>query len=143
MFFIGFAQDVINKIINNSIFENVIGSLVLIIIATIIYNVFTRISINRPFKVMKEQLLETAAGSFNTEIPEKYLQRKDEFGEIALAIKEMQNSLKNMIVNVREKAHGVNTYSEELAESSVEMTEAFLRTSSVPQRMLVTWSIIS
>ena len=97
-------------------------SMILVIIGTVLYNVLTKINIIKPLEMMKEYLKSIASGDFTIEVDSKFLNRKDEFGKIAKASKDMCNSLRGMILNISEKSKEVGASSQELAAISEEMS---------------------
>lgn len=135
MFFIGVPQDYILKIINSSIFSIIMWSMILVIIGTVLYNVLTKINIIKPLEMMKEYLKSIASGDFTIEVDSKFLNRKDEFGEIAKASKDMCNSLRGMILNISEKSKEVGASSQELAATSEEMSASSQELASTMQHV--------
>ena len=121
MFFIGVPQNIIFNVIINSIYKILLMSLILVIIGTILYNVLIKINIVKPLVMTKEYLKVTALGDFTIDIPAKYLQNKDEIGEMTTALKDMQNS-KKIALDLSDRSKEININSEELAATSEEIS---------------------
>lgn len=122
MFFVGVPQGYIAKLIDNSIYNIIKGSIVLIVIATIFYNILIRMRIVKPLEMIKEYFELMASGDFTKEISYEYLNKKDEFGQISISLKNMQNSLKQIIFNIRERSNELGVDSVKLAATSEEMS---------------------
>jgi len=137
MFFIGFPQEYILGIIKRSISSIIIWSLILTVAGTFLYDVLIKINVIKPLETMKEYLKLIAAGDFTTEISSKYLNQKDEFGEIANELKDMCTSLKGMILNIIDKSKEVSNNSQELAAISEEMSASSQELSSTMEQVAV------
>ena len=74
-------------------------------------------------------------GNLTNEISEKYLVRKDEIGEIAKALQNMQMDIGNMVRKVSENAVKVNSSSQELTIITQESTRAAHDISRVMEEM--------
>ena len=60
-----------------------------------------------PIKKSAEYLNQIATGDFTVDVNERYLTSKDEIGIIAASIKKMQDSLRNLIVNITNEASNI------------------------------------
>jgi methyl-accepting chemotaxis protein len=65
-----------------------------------------------------------ASGDFRQDVPEKYLSRSDEIGQIAQAISFMHHAMKEMITNVMDSAEQVASSSQELTATSQQSASA-------------------
>ena len=65
-----------------------------------------------------------ASGNFSNDIPQDILKKKDEFGEISQSVSTMQQSIRNIIKSVLDKAHTVAAYSEELTATTQQSAKA-------------------
>ena len=70
----------------------------------------------------KNSLASLSAGDFTGEVSEEFLNQGDEFGEMALAIKNLQDSMKKIINNIASSSMRVTSSSEVLFSSSKEST---------------------
>lgn len=107
--------------VHSAIERNFLTVLVLGVAFFIILGYILFMTCNRVIKTLnaaKEHLNLTASGDFSFEIPQKYLNQKDELGEIANAIKNMQLSIKEMIEAIAETSQQVAASSEELTATS-------------------------
>src|SRR5699024_976394 len=73
---------------------------------------------------LKEQMNVMATGDFSQDIPENLLKKKDDFGEISIAVNTMQSSIREMIKSVLDKSQIVASHSEELTATSQESARA-------------------
>lgn len=124
MFFIGIQQQIINKQINNIIIPIVFSTLFLVITMIIIIIIFTKKIIINPINYIKAQLKVIAEGDLSKEIEKKYLNKKDEFGDMSVSIKFMQDSIKNMIKSIHESSINTDGQSNTLASISEEIASA-------------------
>lgn len=77
--------------------------------------------ISAPIKYFEKHLGVIGAGDFTEEIPEVYLKNCTEIGGIAKAIQQMQNCIKEMIINVKENSVKVEEETEKLFVSADEL----------------------
>jgi len=93
---------------NNKDYDNAkIIFIILILFAFIITGLNTMLlsnSINTPLSIAINHLKLVSTGDFTNELPAKFMQRKDEIGDISKTILIMQNSLKSLIANVNTEA---------------------------------------
>lgn len=89
------------------------------------------ISISKGIKATSKHLELLAEGNLCGEISPKYLQLKDEVGDMTNSMKAMQESLREMIRRIKENSSNINMQSEnlssvadEIASSSQNVTEA-------------------
>ena len=98
----------------------IVGLLSFLILAIILYLISKGILKN--LRNTKSSLSNLAKGDFTGEVTEEFLKQNDEFGEMALAISELQNSMKKTIGNIAEASSKVTSSSEGLFASSREST---------------------
>jgi len=84
--------------------------LILAIAATLVVTQEIMKGLNTAIKHMK--ILET--GDFSIELPEKYLKRKDDFGDLARSIKTMKTSIKTLIERIQSESNSIYTVIEEV-----------------------------
>ncbi|AKL97000.1 methyl-accepting chemotaxis protein McpA [Clostridium aceticum] len=114
---IGLSMDRIHGAIQKNFFMiAVIGIVFFLILGFVLFMVCNNIV--KTLNVTKEHLNLTASGDFTFEVSEKHLSKKDELGEIANAIKNMQRSIKGMIQSIANTSQQVASSSEELTATS-------------------------
>ncbi|WP_127836644.1 methyl-accepting chemotaxis protein [Clostridium prolinivorans] len=131
MFFIGIDQKLIDNQINNILFKIVILTVLLILLTIILVIVICSKIIINPIRYINEQLKLISTGDLSVDIQQKYLNKSDEFGEIARAVKTTQDSIKSMIKIIKESSQNIDSHSdtlsaisEEIASSSENITNA-------------------
>lgn len=95
-----FGTAIINKSI--AVFLPVIAMIVVgasILSYLFIYWIITRL-VARPIKVIEEAAGKLSNYDFSVEVPEKYLNRKDELGRLSLTIKNMADDLQKIIDDI-------------------------------------------
>lgn len=107
--------------IQASIYKNikaicVLGIMAFILLAIILFS--TSMSVIRTINKLKEKLVLMASGDFSNRIPDDLLNKKDELGEISLAIDIMQTSTRDMIRNVLYTSEQVAASSQQLTATS-------------------------
>ncbi|QNO16002.1 methyl-accepting chemotaxis protein [Alkalicella caledoniensis] len=78
----------------------------------------------KTIKELKHQMTLMASGNFTQDVPNKLLNKKDELGEISQSVSTMQQSIRDILKNVLEKAHTVAAYSEELTATTQQSAKA-------------------
>lgn len=101
----------------------VIASLVFLIIGIIFIYIISN-SISDPIKRTSKHLHTLAKGDLSFEISSKYINSKDEIGQMAKAIKETKTSLSSMILNIRESSNSIQSQSQTLSSVSGEMSSS-------------------
>lgn len=76
-----------------------------------------------------------AALDLTRNVPEGFINRKDEIGTLAKAFKAMQDSIKKMIQDISAKANDVNASSESLAATSEQMSASSQQLASTIQQV--------
>ncbi|QGG46581.1 methyl-accepting chemotaxis protein [Heliorestis convoluta] len=100
-----------------------ISSMIIAILLGIVVSFYTvRTLVIKPLEAMKDYIIQKANGDFQSDLSQDLLNKKDEFGAIADALKNMQASIKQMITNITTKSKDVSQISDSLAATSEEMT---------------------
>lgn len=94
-------QQVVN-IEQNILFMVVICIILAIIMAFVFSNKFSK-----PILIIKNHLNNISYGDFNEKIPKNMLRRKDEFGDLSIAVESMQNRLENLINEIKKSEEEV------------------------------------
>jgi methyl-accepting chemotaxis protein len=124
MFFVGIKEQTILDQVSTIIFDIVLITVLLILVAIALVNLFTNKIIIKPIKTVVGHLGMLADGDLSLDIPQKYLNKRDEFGEISRAVSKTQNSIKNMVKVIIEKSKIIDDHSESLSAVSEEMLSA-------------------
>ncbi|GFZ33877.1 methyl-accepting chemotaxis protein [Clostridium zeae] len=99
----------------------IISSLVFLLIGlAMVYAVSTYIS--KGIKSTSKHLDLLAKGDLTEEVSSKYLNSKDEVGEMTNSMKTMQHSLREMISRIKENSSNINGQSENLASVAEEIS---------------------
>lgn len=134
------ANQLIKRII---IIIAIVFLLVLLIVAYI-----SRV-ISKPLVAIAEHLDVVAHADFTREVPDEYLKKDDEIGAISRAVKSMQDSIKNLVVNIIEESRklndlagesidDVNTLTDHMRKSGItieEMSAGMQETASATEEM--------
>ncbi len=96
--------------------------IVLIILLGIISNSILAFSLTGPLKVAVSNANSIADGDFSKKIPKKYLNRKDEIGELVNAFNNINIKLKNLIIRFSDRSMEVSSLSEELSATVEEVS---------------------
>ncbi|CDF58723.1 Methyl-accepting chemotaxis protein [Thermobrachium celere DSM 8682] len=117
---IGFSMEPIYKTINKNLLNIIIlGLIIFVLLAFVLY--YTASDAVKIIKKIEEDMVLLSEGNFKVNISDKLLRRKDEFGQIALAVNNMLNSVKIMIQEVKQSTEDVLINSESLSAISDEM----------------------
>lgn len=84
----------------------VIGGLIVVLVAR---------SLAKPISGAVVHLKEISEGDLSKEISAKLLVRKDEIGQMASALNVMKDSVVNMLNDIKESSHGIDTQTEKLS----------------------------
>ena len=103
---------------NNIIIIAAIGLLSFLILSALL--VYISRSITRNLDNTKKSLETLSRGDFTEEVPEEFLKQGDEFGEMAFAIKNLQDSMRRVISNIADSSKKVTNSSEALFVASKE-----------------------
>ncbi len=96
----------------------------LIILIAAAATLFIARGIVRPLRLAVARLGAIAAGDFTQPVPEDFLRRGDEIGDLARAVGRLQQDMRNLIAGVRTEAHALAGNSESLSASSQEVAAA-------------------
>jgi len=100
-----------------------IAFLVAALIISIALGLFTASSITNPVKAAVEHAHIIAGGDFTREVPQKYLRRRDEMGQLAYAFAEMNTNIRNLLKEVADSVAETSAASQELS-ATVEQVSA-------------------
>lgn len=120
--------------------------------AGIIISVVLGRRISKPLEAAVEHLKVISGGDFTKEVPKKYLGLGDEIGDITRAIRDMSDSIKNIILNVKNEAKvteesviqveyyldDLNMQIEDISAVTEELSASMEETSASTQQMLAT-----
>lgn len=114
---IGFNLDDVNNAIKDNIIGVVsVGSIVVAILIFVLYK--TSNEMINIVNSLKDDTENMADGDFSFNVPDEFLSREDEFGEIARANMRMKESIRNILKDVIDRAEVVASYSEELTATA-------------------------
>ncbi|MDK2804064.1 MAG: methyl-accepting chemotaxis protein [Peptostreptococcaceae bacterium] len=120
---IGFSvKDVQDAVAKNRMMIALIGLGIILLLGIILFVTSTRV-LNFT-KNLKGQVGYMADGDFSHDIDEKLLKSNDEIGDIAEAIRNMQNSMRHIVSQVMDKSSQVAASSEELTATSQQAASA-------------------
>ncbi|MEW8957312.1 methyl-accepting chemotaxis protein [Clostridium sp.] len=108
------------KVIRNYI---IILSFICVILSIILILIQVR-KIANIIKTAVEHLNIMAKGDMSKDIPNALLERKDEFGFMAKAMDRTQDSIREIVKNIKESSLTIDSYSENLASLSTEMSSS-------------------
>ncbi|HOV12753.1 MAG TPA: methyl-accepting chemotaxis protein [Spirochaetota bacterium] len=109
------------KILNASILV-FSTTFIVIILITIILIIIVR-SISNPIKHIVGISKEMANGDFTSEIPEKFLSQKDEVGQLSNSMKNILDSLNNLITEVQMTAEGINAGATQVSDAAQSLSQ--------------------
>lgn len=115
-------QDTYTAIYKNITLIAITGLISFLILAAIL--VIISRGIVKNINNTRDSLNTLAIGDFTGKVGDKFLKQKDEFGEMAFAIKNLQESMKRTIENIANSSREVTGSSEDLFRSSEESTLA-------------------
>lgn len=124
MFFIGIDEDTIIEQVSGIIFEIILITLALIFISSIGISILSKIIIIKPINNVIGNLGKLAEGDLSFAISDKFLEKRDEYGEMARALGKTQHSFKVMIRTIKEQSVSIDSQSDNLTAVSEEMTAA-------------------
>ncbi len=108
-----------NVIKKSVIISILIGSAVAVLLALFIARM-----ISAPLGIGVRHLETIATGDFTIQIPKSYMERSDEFGQLAKAICKLQTDLKKLLNDISVSARTVNQSATTLSQISFQSTEA-------------------
>ena len=80
-----------------------------ILIFTIIFCIILIRTITKPISVVTKHLKTFSTGDFSNQIPQKYIELKDELGDISRATNKMQESIKEIIKTIINETENINS----------------------------------
>jgi methyl-accepting chemotaxis protein len=93
----------------NSDIINLICLAIGILIFTIIFCIILIRTITKPISVVTKHLKTFSTGDFSNQIPQKYIELKDELGDISRATNKMQESIKEIINTIINETENINS----------------------------------
>ncbi|WP_315119250.1 methyl-accepting chemotaxis protein [uncultured Clostridium sp.] len=105
-------------------YSTVLKNLLVLLICTIIcifVSLYISNKITTPIKAVAGHFSSLGQGDFTVDLDQKYLKIQDEIGLMAKSAVEMQNSIKELLLNVHDSAGSLDEQSENLFSSSEEM----------------------
>ncbi|MCH3963607.1 MAG: methyl-accepting chemotaxis protein [Clostridium sp.] len=99
----------------------IIAGVLILLVGLIIFRSTRRMT--KPLNVVVGQLSSIAEGNLTTEISEKFLTMNDEVGDVSRAVKEMQESLKSLLLGMRDSFNKIMDYTKELRHISDEVSD--------------------
>jgi methyl-accepting chemotaxis protein len=124
MFFVGIEKQVIDSQVNNVLFKVSIFTIILALVSILLVIFFSSKVIIKPITYINKYLIKLSDGDLSLGMHEKYLKKQDEFGEIARAIGATQDSIKGMVIAIKESSQNIDTQSDSLALVSEEIASA-------------------
>lgn len=94
----------------------------IIIIMGLISNSILAFSLTGPLKMTVKHANSMASGDFSNRLSQKYLNRKDEIGEIVNAFDNINVKLKNLLISFSDRSMEVSSLSEELSATVQEVS---------------------
>ena len=141
----GNYTDDIDKIINenkkelNDIVTDNISKFFIIVVVAILASIVLTIIISKEilngFRSIIKSLEIMATGNFKEEIPEKLLNRKDDFGIIAKSLENMHSAIRNLIYEAKNAANGNNAMAEKIGENISVLNEDIESVSAVTEEL--------
>ncbi|MBN2663829.1 MAG: hypothetical protein JXR68_09290 [Bacteroidales bacterium] len=99
---------------------NLILGIILIILIIILVAIFTNYLISKPIATAVEAIKKISQKEINFKVKEV---RKDEIGELYIAINEISHNFKEIITNIKETSSAVLNASSQLASTAIEMAQ--------------------
>lgn len=115
-------DEVLDKVAGLNRVLLVVSALVLAIALAL--TVFIARSIAVPLKLAVDHLSVIADGDFTRAVPEKFLRREDEIGQLTRALDKLQHDLRPLIGSIRSDAKILSTSSESLSAASQEVASS-------------------
>lgn len=124
IWYTGVPEDYYLKIANQSALINLLISAVLTLILFALGVWYTRRTIITPILFAVEHGQEMANGIFTRQVPEIYLKRNDEIGQLAMVLAQLTHHMTSMIQKIQESSHHATNVSTELAKGQEQITAA-------------------
>ncbi|MFD3155961.1 methyl-accepting chemotaxis protein [Haloimpatiens sp. FM7330] len=123
MFFMGIERTQINSQIMKIILIISGITLAVIIIALIIVSFVTKNMVT-PLQASINHFKGVSNGDLTQEVPEIYLQRYDEIGDLARGIDNMQSNVKDMLLSVKDNSEKIDVEMEGLSAATEELSSS-------------------
>ncbi len=123
MVFAGQARAVVTDAIESTV-KTIIFAMIALVVVAILLAFFVMNTITKSLGEGVKALNLVAQGDLTTEIDEKLTKKKDESGEIAIAIQKLQHSLKDVITQIQNKSVSVAESSGSLGAASQDTADA-------------------
>ncbi len=101
----------------------ILASIIFLAIGIIVIYIISK-GISDPIERTSKHLERLAKGDLSFEVSSKYINNKDEIGQMASAITEMKTSLSSMILSIKESSSSIESQSQNLSSVSEEMSSA-------------------
>lgn len=121
MFFMGIDSDTINSKIFKIISIIAGITVIMIVLAAIVISKVTK-SIVNPLKQAVEFLGLVSTGDLSNDVPEDYLKRYDEIGDLARGVSDMKDKVKGMILTVKNNSENIDVEMEGLSAATEELS---------------------
>ncbi|KUO64092.1 MAG: hypothetical protein APF84_08260 [Gracilibacter sp. BRH_c7a] len=112
-----------------------IGLTSLGIFLAIIFSILIGRIISNPITVAVEHSQLFAQGDFSQDLPDTFLHRKDEMGDIAISLNAIGNNMRRMFTEVKNSIEEMRTSSQDLSASAEEVTAQGYSTDSGTQKI--------
>ncbi len=109
--------------------------IITVIILAILLTAIISKSITSALQNLVQYLDALASGDFATIFPEKYTKRKDEIGQLAKSVTIMQESVKNLICNVKEEAVSITNVVANVNENFYELNDEIESVSATTEQL--------
>ncbi|MBU0927455.1 MAG: MCP four helix bundle domain-containing protein [Spirochaetes bacterium] len=117
------AQAEANTALANSTTLIMIIVIAIITIVSVIIGVALSISISRPLGVAVAHLGEMAAGDLRNDIPDVYLKRPDEVGDLAKALDNLSKDLRRIVESILSASDQVSSGSEQMSSTAQQLSQ--------------------
>jgi methyl-accepting chemotaxis protein len=124
MYFVGIEKSIIDKQINAVTMDIMFITLFILLFITVMVTFLVQKIIINPLKYIDKHISNMKTGDLSVEISNKYLNKKDEFGEMTRSIKGVQEAFIRMIGKIKEDSRSIEDQSEELTVISEEMSNS-------------------
>ena len=110
MIFIGVERSIINQQVMEMFVVIVLITLGIMLLSLLIAMKIIK-NITHPLGVTVNYFGLISEGNLSEDFPEEYLKRYDEIGDLTRASQKMQNSVKDMVLNVKTVSENINSQS--------------------------------
>ncbi|WP_099468161.1 methyl-accepting chemotaxis protein [Konateibacter massiliensis] len=112
-----------------------IGIIVFIILMAIVITILISNNITKALKVYVAYLKTLATGDFSLTSSDEYTKRKDEIGELALAVHTMQDSVRELLTNAQKEIHVIYDVVGEVNSQFKELNDSVEGVSSTTEEL--------